>query len=76
MNFNGLRGRSTTFRSGNGNIVQVINIGVNNEHPMADSNTPQANGGSPAGGLNNINVGGFSMPPPQFVVVNNGQGHQ
>ena len=70
-----MRGRSTTFRSGNGNLVQVINIGVNDDHPMADHNSPQQQS---AGGarLNNINVGGFSMPPPQFVVVNNGQGEQ
>lgn len=33
---NGIRARSTTFRTGNGNIVSVINIGVPTDHPLAD----------------------------------------
>ncbi len=36
---NGMRARSTTFRTGNGNIVSVINIGVPTDHPLADSNS-------------------------------------
>jgi hypothetical protein len=56
---NGMRARSTTFRTGNGNIVSVINIGVPTDHPLADS-------GSMAGpsGLANVQVGGISMPAP------------
>ena len=60
----GVRARSTTFRTSNGNIVSVVNIGVPEGHPMADS-------GSMAGpsGLHNVQVGGIQMPAPQFVVV-------
>lgn len=56
---NGIRARSTTFRTGNGNIVSVINIGVPTDHPLAD-------GASMAGpsGLANVQVGGISMPAP------------
>ena len=33
---NGIRARSTTFRTNNGNTVSVINIGVPTGHPLAD----------------------------------------
>jgi len=66
---NGIRARSTTFRTNDGNTISVINIGVPGDHPLAD-------GGSMAGpsGLHNVQVGGISMPAPQFVVVHNRNG--
>jgi len=65
----GIRARSTTFRSGNGNTISVINIGVPNGHPLADNNSMAG-----PSGLHNVQVGGISMPAPQFVVVHNREG--
>ena len=33
---NGIRARSTTFRTANGHVFSVINIGVDDNHPLAD----------------------------------------
>ena len=63
---NGLRARSTTFRTNNGNTVSVINIGVPGSHPLADNSSMAG-----PSGLHNVQVGGIQMPAPQFVVVHN-----
>lgn len=67
----GVRARSTTFRTANGNTMSVINIGVPSDHPFA-------NGTSHAGpsGLHNIRVGGIDMPAPQFVVLHRNNGEE
>lgn len=60
----GLRARSTTIRTGGGNVISIINIGVPADHPLAD---PASSAGP--SGLQNVRVGGISMPAPQFVMM-------
>lgn len=60
-----IRARSTVIRTENGRVISVVNIGVDRDHPMAD--LTQAG----VSGLHNINIGGISMPAPQFVIVHN-----
>jgi len=62
----GIRARSTTFRTNNGETVSVINIGVPSDHPLADGNSMAG-----PSGLHNVQVGGIQMPAPQFMVVHN-----
>lgn len=57
----GLRARSMQIRGGN-NVFHIINIGVSEDHPMADrSQPPQATG------LHGIRIGGIPLPAPQFM---------
>jgi len=45
----------------------VVNVGVpNSSDPTASNQNSQTSGPN---GLQNVNVGGISMPAPQFVVV-------
>ena len=41
----------------------MVNIGVPQNHPMADSTQAGPSG------LHNINIGGISLPAPTFVVM-------
>lgn len=56
----GIRARTTTFRTQDGNVISVLNIGVPAGHPLA--------GDSMAGpsGLHNVQVAGIPMPAPMF----------
>jgi len=47
---------------GGDNVFHIINIGVSEDHPMADrSQPPQATG------LHGIRIGGIPLPAPQFM---------
>ena len=60
----GIRARSTTIRTQNGNVFTILNIGVPEGHPLAD-------GTSAAGpsGLQNVRVGSMQIPAPSFVMM-------
>ena len=49
---NGIRARSTTIRTGNGNVFTILNIGVPADPPLADSNSQAG-----PSGLHNVRVG-------------------
>ena len=60
----GVRTRSTRVRREDGSISQVINIGVPEDHPLADRNNQVGDSG-----LYNIRMGPIPVPPaPQFVI--------
>ena len=60
----GIRARSTTVTNPDGTFSQVINIGVPQDHPLAD---PNSQAGS--SNLYNLRMGNIRVPPaPQFVI--------
>ena len=64
----GIRARTTTFRTQDGNVISILNIGVPAGHPLA--------GDSMAGpsGLHNVQVGGIPMPAPMFGFMHRNRG--
>jgi len=63
----GIRARSTVIRTNNGRVFSIVNIGVPEDHPLADRNSMAG-----PSGLHNINIGGISMPAPSFVILHRG----
>ena len=68
---NGIRARSTTFRTQSGHVFSVINIGVDEGHPLADRHSMAG-----PSGLRNVQIGGIQMPAPQFVFRHRSDGPQ
>ena len=60
----GVRARSTTIRTSNGDIVSIINVGVTADHPNATTNAMPG-----ISGLHGIQINGMQMPTPQFVFM-------
>ena len=61
----GMRARSTTVRNSDGTTSNVINIGVPQDHPLADRDRQAG-----SSGLYNLRVNGMQMPEaPEFVII-------
>ena len=68
----GMRARSTTVRNSDGTTSNVINIGVPQDHPLADRDRQAG-----SSGLYNLRVNGMQMPEaPEFVISNNNDGQR